>query len=65
MVTIIIDERTKKGKSLLDFLEKFGDEDFIKIEKPNKETIRAIEDSRNGKVIKTKNLNDLLNKLNT
>ena len=30
MTTTIINERTAKGKSLLDFLKKFRGEDFIK-----------------------------------
>lgn len=65
MTTIIINEQTKKGKSLLNFLEEFKGEEFIQIEKkPNKATIRAIEDSRKGKIVKTKNVNDLIKKLN-
>lgn len=65
MTTIIINESTEKGKSLLNFLEKFNGEEFIVIDKkPNKETIRAIEDSKHGKVIKTKDVNDLMTKLN-
>ena len=65
MTTIIINERTEKGKSLLKFLEKFNGEEFIQIDKkPNRETARAIEDSRNGKVVKTKSVSDLMKKLN-
>ncbi|NEW83266.1 MAG: hypothetical protein GZ094_12975 [Mariniphaga sp.] len=66
MTTIIINERTEKGKSLLNFLEKFSNEEFIIFDKkPNRETIRAIEDSTNGKVVKTKNVSDLMKKLNS
>jgi antitoxin component of RelBE/YafQ-DinJ toxin-antitoxin module len=66
MTTIIINERTEKVKSLLNFFEKFSNEEFIKIDKkPNRETIRAIEDSTNGKVVKTKNVSDLMKKLNS
>lgn len=65
MTTIIINERTEKGKSLLKFPEKFNGEEFIQIDKkPNRETVRAIEDSRNGKVVKTKSVSDLMKKLN-
>ncbi|MGV8092872.1 MAG: hypothetical protein AB2L24_13525 [Mangrovibacterium sp.] len=43
MATVIINERTAKGKSLLEFLRKFEGENFIRIDKePNKETKRAI-----------------------
>lgn len=65
MTTIIINERTEKGKSLLNFLEKFNGEEFIVIDKkPNRETKRAIEDSKKGKVTKTKDVSDLMKKLN-
>ena len=64
MTTIIINERTEK-KKLLNFLEKFNVEEFIVIDKkPNRETKRAIEDSKKGKVTKTKDVSDLMKKLN-
>ena len=64
MTTIIIDERTEKGKSLLKFLEQFNNEGFIIIDKkPNRATIRAIEDSKKGKVTKTNDVKDLMNKI--
>lgn len=66
MATITINERTSKGKSLMDFLRKFEGENFIHIEKePNKETKRAIADVKKGKVTKAKDVADLMNKLNT
>jgi len=65
MTTLIINERTAKGKKLLRFLVENHSSDFIQIDKkPNKETIRAIEDSRKGKVTRTKNVSDLIKKLN-
>ncbi len=65
MTTVIINEQTEKGKSLLKFLEKFRGEEFIQIDKkPNRETVRAIEDSKKGKVVKSKNVRDLMDKLN-
>lgn len=65
MTTIIINERTEKGRSLLNFLEKFNGEEFIVIDKkPNRETKLAIEDSKKGKVTKTKDVSDLMKKLN-
>ena len=66
MATITINERTSKGKSLLEFLRKFEGENFIQIEKePNNETKRAISDVKKGKVTRTKNVADLLDKLNS
>jgi hypothetical protein len=65
MTTVFIDENTEKGRSLLNFLKKFNNEDFIVIEDiPNKETKRAIQDSRKGKVTKTTSVSDLMDKLN-
>lgn len=64
MTTITINEKTAKGKTLLDFLEKFGDSKTIKIErKPNAETLKAMADVKAGKVTKTKNVKDLMEKL--
>ena len=66
MATITINERTSKGKSLMEFLRKFEGENFIRIEKePNEETKRAIRDVKKGNVTKSKNVADLMNKLNT
>jgi hypothetical protein len=65
MTTIIINEHTEKGKSLLAFLEKFKGEDFVIIEKtPNKKTRRAINESMNGCGPGAKNLSDLMDALN-
>lgn len=65
MATVTINERTSKGKSLLEFLRKFEGENFIQIEnEPNAETKRAINDVKKGKVTRTKNVADLMDKLN-
>jgi len=64
MTTITINEKTAKGKTLLDFLEKFGDPKTVKIErKPNTETLKAMADVKAGKVTKANNVNDLMQKL--
>lgn len=66
MATVTINERTTKGKSLLEFLRKFEGESFIQIEKePNNETKKAINDAKKGKVTKAKNVADLMDKLNS
>lgn len=65
MTTIVVNERTAKGKSLLEFLSKFEGEKFIQIEKePNMVTKRAIKDAREGKLIKCNSVSDLMDKLN-
>ena len=64
MTTIIINERTTKGKSLLEYLRKFEGENFINIEeKPNAKIKRAIRQSREGKVTRCDSVEDMMNKL--
>ena len=60
MTTIIINDRTAKGKSLLQFLKKFEGENFIIFgDEPNQETHEAIEDARKGKLKSHKNSKEL------
>ncbi len=60
MTTVIINDRTAKGKSLLQFLKKFEGENFIYIaNEPNDETKEAIEDARKGKVTSHRNSKEL------
>ncbi len=60
MTTVIINDCTAKGKSLLQFLKKFEGENFIYIgDEPNDETKEAIEDARQGKVTSHKNSKEL------
>jgi hypothetical protein len=66
MTTITINDRTTKGKSLLEFLRKFEGEGFIQIEKePNAVTKRAIRDVQKGKVTYCDNVEDMMKKLNS
>lgn len=65
MTTVIIDEKTKKGKRLLDFLRSFSNEKFISIKKePNETTKKAIRAAQEGNVTGTENVDDLMKKLN-
>lgn len=53
MATVTINERTSKGKRLLEILRKFKGVNFIQVEKePNAETKRAISDVKKGKITK-------------
>ncbi len=64
MTTVIINEKTTKGKKLLEFLKCFSGENFIQIEQePNATTKKAIEAARKGKVTRTKDVSDLMDKL--
>ena len=65
MTTVIIDEKTTKGKKLLDFLKSFSNEKFISIKKePNETTKKAIRAAQKGKVTRAENVDDLMKKLN-
>jgi hypothetical protein len=66
MTTVIINEKTVKGKRLLDFLKSFSGEKFIKIDsEPNQTTKKAIQEAREGKLTKAKNADDLMELLNS
>lgn len=74
-ITLKINERSKAGKALLAMLgffaeEKNGVEIIVTpktIEKPryNLETEKAIQDAKNGKVYRAKNMTDLIKHLNS
>ena len=61
MTTVIINN-TKKGKLVLDLIKEMGCGEIIH-SIPNHETIEAIEDARNAKLIKAKSAKDLCNEL--
>ena len=63
MATITINERTTKGKSLMEFLRKFEGEDFIEIEKePTASLLEAIEEVKTGKTKECTNVGELFGK---
>ncbi|MFW5822446.1 MAG: hypothetical protein ACOCU7_03575 [Tangfeifania sp.] len=65
MTTVIIDEKTTKGKKLLEFLKSFSNEKFVSFEKePNETTKKAIRAAKEDKVTRAKNIDDLMEKLN-
>lgn len=66
MTTIIINEKTKKGQIILDLIREMGVGKIIddKIEAediPNKKTIKAIQEAKEGKTIKCIGLKSYLN----
>jgi hypothetical protein len=66
MTTVTINERTSKGKMLLEILRKFEGEEFINFQKkPNTETKRAIGDVKKGRVTECESVDDLMDKLNS
>lgn len=66
MTTVTINERTGKGKLLMEMLRKFENEGFVFIEKkPNQETEKAIGDVKKGKVTKCNSVDDMMKRLNS
>ena len=66
MTTITINERTAKGKSLIEFLRNFEGENFIRIgEDPNAETLKAISEINQGKGKRHKTVDSLMSDLMT
>jgi len=60
MTTVIINEQTEKGKSLIEFLRKFEGEKFINFGyEPNEETKEAINEAREGNLNSYKNADEL------
>jgi len=66
--TITISDRTNKTKHLLGLIKEMAktEKESITIENaPNSETLKALEDSKAGRVVKTKNKEDFFAKLNS
>jgi hypothetical protein len=67
MVTVSIDDKTSRGKHLVELLKelaKSGNDINISTE-PNNETIKAINDARHRKGMKATNINELFEQLNS
>jgi antitoxin component of RelBE/YafQ-DinJ toxin-antitoxin module len=66
IITLKINEKTKKGKAFIEFLKEYvlNDNSVELIKVPNAETIKAIEEVNDGKVIRAKNAAELIKKLN-
>lgn len=64
-ITLKINERSKAGKLLLSLVRHFTTEGngVELIPTPNKETIKAMVEAKQGKTIKAKNSKELLKKL--
>lgn len=66
--TITISDRTIKTKHLLGLIKEMAktENEYIIIEHtPNTETLKALEDSKSGQVVKTKSKEDFYAKLNS
>ena len=68
MTTIVINEKTKKGRIILDLIREMGigkivDDKKESLNIPNLETIKAIQEAGEGKTIKCMNFEDYLQKV--
>jgi hypothetical protein len=68
MTTIIINEKTKKGRIILDLIREMGVGEIIEDSTTsnaifNKTTIKAIREAKEGKTIKCNDFEDYLNKV--
>jgi hypothetical protein len=75
MTTIYINEKTTKGKKLLDFIHEYAGEEitFVKSSRkpakivygkePSIGLLKSINEAKSGKFIEADNVNDLLQKL--
>jgi hypothetical protein len=66
--SITISDRSNKTKHLLGLIKEMAktDNEYITIEHaPNAETLKALEDSKSGRVVKTKSKEDFFAKLNS
>lgn len=63
MTTIVIYEKTKIGKLIMNLIIETNCGKVINEKKPNRQTLAAINDSITGKVHKVKSVNELMQKL--
>lgn len=62
MTIVVINEKTKEGELLLEFLRT---QNYVTIDEktPSPSLIRSMNEAKSGKVIREKNVHDLLSKL--
>ena len=68
MTTIIINEKTKKGRIILDLIREMGVGKIVDEKKeseniPNAKTLQAIQEAKEGKTIKCADFDDYLKKV--
>ena len=68
MTTIVINEKTKKGRIILDLIREMGVGEIIESKKgsshiPNNTTLKAIRDAEEGKTVKCADFDDYLSKV--
>ncbi len=63
MTTVIINEKTKAGKSLIEYLRHSNHATIIEEEQPNAETLKAIKEVEEGKVTSYSSAKEMMSAL--
>ncbi|PTN08739.1 hypothetical protein [Mangrovibacterium marinum] len=63
MTTVTINERTTKGKKLIEYLKTLDYVEFNDEQKPSASLKKSMSEAKSGKVIRAKSATDLLKKL--
>lgn len=64
-ITLNYDGRNKMAKAIVEFIEKTGLFTLLKDDEPNETTIKAIEEVKEGKTYKAKDLQETLDYLHS
>lgn len=62
MTTVIINNKTRKGRLILDLIREMGCGEIL-TDEPNEETKKAIDDARAGKLTKASSASELIKEL--
>ena len=64
MATVIINNKSKAAKLMLEYLKTQSYVKIVEEDEPNAYLLKSIMEAKSGKVIKAKNVHDLIDKLN-
>lgn len=64
-ITLNYDGRNKMAKAIVEFIEKTGLFTLLKDDEPNETTIKAIEEVKEGKAYKAKDLQEMMDYLHS
>jgi len=62
--TVIINEKSKAAKLMLEYLKTQSYVKIVEENEPNAYLLNSLEEAKSGKVIRAKNVKDLIDKLN-
>lgn len=64
MATVIINNKSKAAKLMLEYLKTQSYVKIVEENEPNTYLLKSINEAKSGKVIRAKNVHDLIEKLN-